>query len=379
MSENRSSLKPILRRLSTFEEVGKEQWDELVERSKGPSVFQTFGWLNSWWETFKEPRWELLLIAAINNDRLVGLAPFYLDFTVSSVRKKNRHIKFIGEGHGDYLTLIIDCKMEDLIALYVEEILRYTKSIAQAVLGEISGETEFGRYLYKESMRFTSRIECVGKTICPRFSLLDASYVNAILRKDSLRRHTAKLRKLGQITVEHHLEAVDINPLLSHFFEQHIARWSKTRYPSLFLNSRNCTFYQNFILALAENQRIIFTVLKLDNYPVAYHLGLVSYGDFLWYKPSFDISLSQVSPGEVMLRELFLMALSRQFNNFDFTRGDEGFKRRFASEYPINLSFVVHQSVISKMLSYLTKILKTLIKKGISKYRLHNLLIKISN
>lgn len=77
-----------------------------------------------------------------------------------------------------------------------------------------------------------------------------------------------------------------------------------------------------------------------------------------------------------MLRELFVMALSKQFNNFDFTRGDEEFKRRFASEYPINFSFLVHRSVIGKVLSHSRKALKSLIKKGILKYGLRGFLIK---
>lgn len=70
---------------------------------------------------------------------------------------------------------------------------------------------------------------------------------------------------------------------------------NKTRYPSLFLKSKNCAFYQNFVPVLAEDKQVIFTVLRLDSQPVAYHLGLVSYGDFLWYKPSFDVSLLSIS------------------------------------------------------------------------------------
>lgn len=348
----------------SFAEVGKTQWNELVARSERPSVFQTFGWLTSWWETFKDPSWELLLITATAGDSLVGLAPLYLR-PLTPEGRGGHEIRFIGEEHGDYLTLILDRDREGLIELFVEEILRYTKGATRAVLREIPAETGLAHYLRARSSRIASRITVIGEIVCPRLCLTDKQHLETILKKDSLKRHTAKLRKLGQVTVEHYLDVNSIASLLSDFFQQHIVRWSATCYPSLFLNPKNCIFYEKFVLAIANEGHVIFTILRLNARPVAFHLGLASYGDFLWYKPSFDITLAQVSPGEVMLRELLTMAALQQFDTFDFTRGDEAFKRRFASEYRTNLSFMFHRSAIEGIVIRTGRAMKTIVKKGL--------------
>jgi CelD/BcsL family acetyltransferase involved in cellulose biosynthesis len=57
-------------------------------------------------------------------------------------------------------------------------------------------------------------------------------------------------------------------------------------------------------------------------------------GSFLWYKPSFQISLARRSPGEVLLRQLLLTAYAEGAATFDFGIGDEPFKYRFASTVP---------------------------------------------
>jgi CelD/BcsL family acetyltransferase involved in cellulose biosynthesis len=259
--------------------------------------------------------------------------------------------------------LILDRDREGLIELFVEEILRHARGAIGAVLREIPAETELARYLRTRSARITSRIELVGETICPRLSLTDKHRLETILKKNSLKRHSAKLRKLGQVSVEHHLDAGSIASLLREFFQQHIIRWSATPYPSLFLNPNNCKFYHEVIHALAKEGNIIFTALRLDGRPVAFHLGLASYRDFLWYKPSFDVTLAQVSPGEVMLRELLTMAASKGFDSFDFTRGDEAFKQRFSSEYRTNLSFMIHRSVIKAMVVRAERATKKIVKK----------------
>lgn len=357
---------PTLQRIGSFEEIGQTRWNELVEHSERPSVFQTFGWLTSWWETFKISSWDLLLISATKDDQLVGLAPLYLRSIAPSGGRVGRYIGFVGEEHGDYLALILDRNVEGLVELFVKEILRYARMM-RAIFLEIPAETKFARYLRAWSTRITSRIEFIGETICPRLCLENEARLKATLNKDSLKRHMVKLGKLGQVTVEHHMDSASISPLLSNFFQQHVARWSSTRYPSLFLKPLNCVFYERFVAALTNEKQIIFTVLRLNDQPIAFHLGLVSYGDFLWYKPSFDIAFSQVSPGEVMLRELLMMAVSRQFSVLDFTRGDEAFKRRFASEYRTNISFIIHRNAIEGAMAKIWRTAKVIIKNRLFK------------
>jgi hypothetical protein len=63
----------------------------------------------------------------------------------------------------------------------------------------------------------------------------------------------------------------------------------------------------------------------------------------LWYKPAFDIDFRQHSPGEVLIQSLIRYARDHELEEFDFTRGDEAFKSRFASFVSFNCSFLWHR------------------------------------
>ena len=72
-------------------------------------------------------------------------------------------------------------------------------------------------------------------------------------------------------------------------------------------------------------------MIEFDGRPIAFHFGFSFAGNYLWYKPSFEIALARKSPGEVLLRQLLLAAVQENAYVFDFGLGDEAFKHRFAS------------------------------------------------
>src|SRR5688500_14148360 len=86
----------------------EEAWNALVDASDSGSVFTTWDYLHTWWLHFgtRENR-ELLLLAAFDQERLVGLAPLYTTRTAGSFTE----IRFLGSGDvvsPDYLDLLVD-------------------------------------------------------------------------------------------------------------------------------------------------------------------------------------------------------------------------------------------------------------------------------
>jgi CelD/BcsL family acetyltransferase involved in cellulose biosynthesis len=147
------------------------------------------------------------------------------------------------------------------------------------------------------------------------------------------------LSKIGAVSVEHRFDARSIGSDLERFFDQHVSRWSGTGSPSLFLNRANRCFYRELTREFDGSGDLVFTVVHLDGRAAAFHFGFQSGSTFLWYKPSFDLQLGKYSPGQCLLRGLIEFAVSRGLTAFDFTRGDEPFKRRLASEIRSNISF----------------------------------------
>jgi hypothetical protein len=91
------------------------------------------------------------------------------------------------------------------------------------------------------------------------------------------------------------------------------------------------SFHRRLVESAGGAGWLRFTRVSWAGWPIAFHLGFSYRSCFLWYKPSFAIELARRSPGEVLLRQLFLAAVGEEARVFDFGLGEEPFKRRFAS------------------------------------------------
>jgi CelD/BcsL family acetyltransferase involved in cellulose biosynthesis len=105
--------------------------------------------------------------------------------------------------------------------------------------------------------------------------------------------------------------------------------------PSLFGEPAQRLFYRRLCERLSASGWLRFTRLCWQGRPIAFHFGFLYSGNFLWYKPSFDILLARHSPGEVLIRQLLLLALEEGAHTFDFGLGNEAFKQRFATATPV--------------------------------------------
>lgn len=285
-----------------------------------PSVFSTAEWRQAWWDVFG--RGKLLTTIEKESDRPVAFAPFYADSGM---------IYLVGSGASDYLDLIGDVSGDRL------------PRMLRAASDQVSDFQGVVFYHLPESSLTTTLLQAAAQTLgwrlfeeaeqsAPAMDLIaHPAEALAATRKKSLIRHENALRKAGYVEVHHFRTGSEIAPQLDPFFEQHIARWAATPYPSLFLNAKNRAFYRRLCEIAGDTGWLRFTRVDLDGRAVAYHFGFCYRGIYLWYKPTFDIQLAKLSPGEVLLRQLLLAAVNENAKVFDFGLGDEAFKARFAT------------------------------------------------
>ena len=304
-----------------FEEFHAE-WDQLVRKSSSNTIFLAAGWLQAWLETIG--RNENVLITQVRrNGNLLGAAAF---------QERDGIIEFAGKGPSDYSDFIVLNELEnDLIYKVVEKILNATreasKNFRHFFLGRISTDGKTLHYMPERNSKLYSTL-CRG-VVAPTMEMYAAEKK---LRKKSLRRNEQGLKRMGKLVDRTYSRAVDILPLLESFFEQHMHRWSNTQSPSLFLKKENREFYRKVTTYLDTTGWLRFTVLKLDDCMIAAHFGFLHAGRFIWYKPTFDVKIAKLSPGEVLLKRLIEQAQLEKASEFDFTIGGEAFKFRFATK-----------------------------------------------
>lgn len=339
-SQSQTAAETRIVAIAELSKVPEDEWNDLVGRAADCSVFQSYGWVKSWWESFADEGRKLSILAARRGSQLVGVAPLFVE-EMGTERKRGVRLRFLGEEHADYLNFIVDATTPEVLDLLLQCLVAGEMAWDEFHLPEIPERTALGQRLAALVETGDAWLRALDRTPCPGIAIHDRdSEVHTILNKNSLKRHAAGLSRLGTLTVEHFDQSTDILPLLPAFFTQHIERWSVTSSPSLFERQANQDLYRRLVESLCRHQQVLFTVLRLNGRAIAYHFGLLSGDALLWYKPSFDIALFRHSPGEVLLRELVAAGLDRNYDELDFTRGDEAFKRRFCNHVDYNRGWI---------------------------------------
>jgi CelD/BcsL family acetyltransferase involved in cellulose biosynthesis len=322
-----------LQRYNDFDAMNHQIWNRLVTDSATHSIFQTYQWSRAWWETFQSNDRELLLLVASEADVVVGIAAMFVD--------QRQTLKFVGHGRADYSDIVCSADRDDIRIALIREMLSARVGCRRIQFRQLPEQSPTVRCIRQSHQR--TLLSETGP--CPTL-LIDGNdeHFDRVRSKKSLRRHHNHFQKQSGYQVQHFTQSEDILPHLEAFFGQHIARWSATRFPSLFQEDINRQFYRRLTKSLGDTGWLRFTRITVDDRPIAFHFGFVFERTFFWYKPSFDPMLAKKSPGEALLSELFTLAKEENMREFDFTIGAEAFKQRFANHTRRNLEATLYAS-----------------------------------
>jgi CelD/BcsL family acetyltransferase involved in cellulose biosynthesis len=315
----------------------RDAWNALAETGPGATVFQTFEWLEAWWRIFGA-RERLRALLVLDGDTLVAAAPL-MTRAARAYGRTVTALTFAGGLQSDYNDLLY----ADAGALgRLLAALRSEGGWDLLELGRIPAASATPRALAAAFPRWRGVFSTAE--VCPAY-VFDAAHDGSdVLGKKSVRRHVRGLERAGAVAVRHLTRAEDVAGELDDFFQQHVERRSVTEAASNFLDPRAGAFYRLLAEGFAAQGWLLFTVVTLDGKPAAYHYGFVHRRRLVWYKPSFALHLARLSPGEVLLAELFKYCQAHALAELDFTVGDEAFKTRFANVTRRNVSFRAFRS-----------------------------------
>ena len=331
-------------RKNSFDAIGAGAWNALLPLNAINEPFQTYEWNSCWWESARRNQ-ELLLLVAEDGDALVGIAPLMIR---SSGRGPMGHtvIEFIGTGESDYCDFIVSSDRKAAVLAAIFAFLRKEKINWDVLsLQHIPDRSDTVPVLERLLQELPYKVRR-GKIIaCPTLLIgEDPGFAEQCVRKKSLRRHFNYFNKAGLLAYEVLQSPDEIDACMDDFFVQHIERRAIADGSSKFDNPGIRDFYRLLVQQGMAAGWLRFARVTLDDFAIAYHFGFEYGGKFTWYKPTFNIDYIQKSPGEVLLKFLLEDAIEKGLDEFDFTIGDEGFKRRFANEIRHNLQLDVFRN-----------------------------------
>jgi len=307
----------------------RARWDRLLDEAEGASIFQSFDWHEAWWECFGAGHALQLLLVEDDAGELLAIAPLML---LRSRRHgvEQRQLMLIGTSNhaSDYADLIV-ARGHPRARRSLLDAIAADRAWTSLELRNLPAASPTAALLAEHPQLPTALRQFAAEAPARRLGDRDADRQAA--NKKSLRRHLNGFAREGEVVLRALDDQAAIDEHIDAFFDQHRRRWADTPTPSLFADPAQQAFYRALARRLAGSGRLRFDAVCWQDRVIAYHFGFERNGVFTWYKPTFDPSLVQRSPGEVLIKLLLDDALARGLDEFDFTVGSESFKFRFAN------------------------------------------------
>lgn len=320
--------------------LNESTWNDLVSKNETNTIFQTYQWFISWWQSFGIDK-NLLFLVAYENKKIVAFAPLM----ILNEYFCKRVIKFVGDGNSDYSDFVITGNKHKAIYAFMDYIYINVNSWTEINLKNIPNYSTTRSCIETYHLSKNSHLQILNSTTTPTLLLKNNPiFAKKITKKYSIMRHVRKLDNQGQVDVVHLRKPDEIKKHINEFFSQHIERYNHKNSGSLFENLNNCKFYIKLIDRLKNRDILLFSVLYLDKKPIAFHYGYTYNNILIWYKPSFDINYKSYSPGTILLKHLIEYANNNSFDELDFTIGDEEFKSRFSNFKRENHNLSIYKS-----------------------------------
>lgn len=301
----------------------KNDWMDLLSRSVTNYVFQSPQFQEAWWQALGSG--EVCIITVRDGDRLIGLAPFYIE-----PNERGRQICFIGcVNVSDYLDILVDKNHQQEVYDALETTLKteFTEW-DRLFLCSLPEASPTRVWLPQAFPNATEKQQDISPYI-PLPKTWD-EYLAGIDRKQ---RHEIKRKMRRLEETDHTFEVIstekEAHQALQDFIQLHRASSAEK---NDFWDEKHLGFFSNFIPAAGAQGWLKLFFLKIENVRAAAMLVLDYNNQYLLYNSGFDpAQFKNVSPGNVLTAYTIRTAIVEKKDIYDFLRGDEEYKFRFGA------------------------------------------------
>jgi len=314
----------IISNFAQLEELATA-WDRLWRSDPNAEIFQHFTWARAWWQSF-ESGFELCVPVVYESGHVALILPL--------VRRRGT-LRFLGSPQADYSDMLC-ChpRPERLLAIALEALLQSAPEWKECILSELRPDSNIIRAWGKLPSELRRLLQLGVPRGCPTILLGQEreKVIDSLLAGKHMRRRLQKLQKAGAVTFRHIESETEAQQQLTHFFRCHRRRCAVLAKTSCFEDSEMRSMVRALAAQLDLRRELRLGVLELNGRPVAWSLGFQAKGKYAYYQQTFDLDAEEFAPGEVLLHHLLSYAKESVEREFDFLRGGEFFKRRFATQ-----------------------------------------------
>ena len=311
-------------------------WQALQQAAPDATPYQTWEWIEAWWQVY-HPRKRFLLLALYSGPDLVALAPMYVS---RHLRTPLRRLAWAGTGRSDYLGPLIAPGFHAEAA----------SSLLQYLQNELPGWDYADLQQLAPGSPMLAGIDTATPEAwdrhlspmepCPYLSL-PASHTDflASLGK-SMRSNLRYYAKLAaREAAEPHYSVADTASLaadMDALFALHGQRWNARLMPGVLSNSRVQLFHREVAARFLERGWLRLHTLSMDGKAQAALYCFSFKGRIYYYLGGFAPEMARYSLGTLLTGEAIRCAIEEGCSEFDFLRGGEPYKARWKPAVRMN-------------------------------------------
>lgn len=317
----------------------KEQWNDLLARSRFDTIFLTWEWQATWWRCLGAVRGPLFLLDAREDGRLTGILPLYLTHNGA------RSLQVVGCIEvSDYLDLIIEAGREaEVYRPFLDWLGGETTAAGQAApawdlldLCNQPGASLAHTLLADLARRRGWDVGVAREDVCPIITLpagVEDGWETYLATLDKKERHEIRRKKRRAereapgLTFKAVTDPAEVPWALDEFIRLH--RLSSADKDEFMTEEMEAFFREIAAVAAAAGWLRLF-FLETEGRAVSTYFCFAYKGDMLIYNSGYDPQAGpQLSFGWVLLSEVIQYAIEQGFRQVDFLQGDEDYKHRF--------------------------------------------------
>jgi CelD/BcsL family acetyltransferase involved in cellulose biosynthesis len=317
------------------------EWNELLRSATANSLFLTWEWIATWWRVYGKTA-SLNVLVVRDSGALVGIAPLKR-VTARVLGQEFDRIEFIGSGSDvtpEYLDVIVRRGYEAVV----------TTAFAESLADEPRPHVLDLRPLRPDSVAVThleSKLANHGTSrraldaVCPVLDLPGSTEAFLKGRSRNYRKKIGEYQRrchrelAASVRVSASLE--DVRRDMETLGALHRKRWgAKTR---SFSTDEYIQFHQDLAAQALDRGWIRLFALESGSRTVAMLYCFAYEGHYYYYQGGWDPAYARNRVGLVLMHRAILQAIVDGARVFDFLRGEESYKRRWANRRMTNFRY----------------------------------------
>jgi len=320
----------VLGEETSFEGL-REEWHTLLLNSKASSIFLTHEWLAVYWRFFGAGRKLLVLAARDADDRLVGIAPLCLRMIAPFRLPVLKRAELLGGPFTDVMDLLLSPGREvEVLRAILDSLTRQKVDLIDLAEIPESSPTRSALRLLREERGVDLKEETMGSLpYAPtRGAWLDYLHDRGTSTQRHYKYYTNRLSKRYRVDFAAHRDPDAIEREFQPFLDLYRKRFSE--YPAL-ISPVYRSFREEIARHASKNGWMILFVMRLDEELVAAEWCFRWGGALLSYNACYDPDRSNEGITTVFQGNIIRFAFENGFEEYDFLRGEEGYKAHWSS------------------------------------------------